>query len=964
MRVPKLILLLCVPANCLLLQCAPGSYSTGSACVSCTAGYFSYLTGSTACQACPAYTGSAIGSSACVVCSALTACRMASGASCSSCVTACAVCAAGTYSPVGDSCTQCGAGTYSTGMQATSVETCLTCDSGTTTGPTDKGLTTCASCASLGQPLPLHAGYLDTPSDPLVCSWACNAGYISVNYSEATFSSRAYTTIGYTVAEAPQIFHASKDYCCSPTLANAPGTYLVGCNRTFDGALASCPPVANGYFLMAPTPKLNRCGDWACNGGYYTNGTACLMQPACAVGYTFQRDNVTGSVVPSSTGVFVCVPCSQCQRGSEVLTPCNRTIDTVCVQCGPTSFSISGSVCLSTPPVGYIGVIMQLTAAPPFQGRPMFYSDASTLIDWSSITKGGFFINTYTKCQSIPSYQVYSGNDVPCRRSDVQTQLCQLPSCNWQCRPWNGTAGWYMLRGQCAACAYDTTCTETQYSNLAVCGPLSAPVCTPCPSLPLPNALGWINPGRLSTPYPCTPVCRNGYRLNSNGSSCIFCPSLPNNSKVIGGDCAWACSLGFRQSGASLCVPCTGVPTSCQRGTFLGYADGSQCAQCLPCTNTVANSIYTTAGVPNGPNTCRLTCNPGYFVDPAYGFDAFDNPVACGPCSRPTCVRGVSFLIGCTYTADAYCNTCSVCSIGKQILTPCSTGSDTVCTGCDPSLLPANAMWTAAECTLWACNAGFYSDGGCTACKQPSDCRISDRYGYADNIVGCGICTPCNASLLLPWQCFNGDGQCGKTYWCGYTTTSVEVTTTVTTTPIPTTTVVVPTTTAAPITTPYATLLTLTLAANASLSNLTRYIVCQPACSVRILSVTRGNVTTYYRRLLSTTVVIDIGIVSPRPAELTVLGSLNPIALVISQSFPVTNSSVLDNPLQFAVFVRSMSPAADENAVSMGIIYGAVGVYGVMMVVVIVCCYMRRGKIPAEKGAPPTTMFDQVKIND
>jgi len=893
--------------------------------------------------------------SVCVSCvNGTSSCKLASGAACPQCTSACKACVAGTYSGDGVSCVKCGPGTYSTQPLATSSDTCINCESGNTTRPTDKGLTACATCASLGQPLPIHAGYVDVPPDPLVCSWACGAGYLRVNYSEASFIARAYTVLNYSTAEAPQVFHGVNDYCCNPTLTNTPGTFLVGCNRTFDGVPAACPAIPNGYYFMptSSAPKINRCADWACNDGYYSNGTACLMQPACAAGYTFQRDAVTGLVVPSSTGAFVCVPCSRCQSGSELLVPCNRTVDTVCIKCGSASFSISGSACLSSPPLGFIGVVMQLTAVPVFQGRPAFYYDG-TPIDWSSASTT---INTFTACQPIPSYQTYSGGDVPCRRTDVQTQLCQYPSCNWQCRPWNGTAGWYMLRGQCAACAYDATCTSTQYSNLAGCGPTSAALCTPCPASTLPNAIGWINPGRLLTgPYPCTPVCKSGYKLDANQSSCIFCPNLPNNSKVTGDNCAWQCSLGFQQSGASLCVPCVGVPSSCGVGMYLGYAAGSQCARCLPCTNTVANSLYTTAGVPNGPNTCRLTCNPGYYVDPDYGLDAFGNPVACSPCSRPVCVRGSSYLVGCAYTADAYCQQCSQCPTSTQVLTPCSVGADTVCTGCDPSLLPANAAWVSSGCALWQCNSGYYQSGfECVPCRTAASCKISDRFGYAA-VQGCGVCTPCNASVLLPFQCFNGDGQCGTTYWCGFTTTTtLALVSTSTSHYAQSTSSAISTTTTPP---HYATLLTLTLAANVSLANLTQQIACQPQCSMRVLSVTRGNVTTYFRRLLAAeTVTVNVGIVSPQ--QPTVFSSLGTV--VVSQSFRVTNASVLDDPAQFIVFVQQS--AAPLDTAEYIILYTAAGAYVAAMVLLGVCCCVRRRSRVGLGSRFTSSMFLGVRI--
>ena len=205
---------------------------------------------------------------------------------------------------------------------------------------------------------------------------------------------------------------------------------------------------------------------------------------------------------------------------------------------------------------------------------------------------------------------------MPCRRIDTSpSSVCSYPTCNTQCLPWNGTMGWFRLgTGQCTPCLYDTSCCASEFSDMTTCGPNTAPKCTSCPGdLPL-NALQWVNPGHIMTNPPCDIVCRNGYVKTAN-FTCIYFPNIPANAKVTGG-CNWVCSLGFVQVGPSLCVPCTGVPTSCGAGTYLGYSDGSQCASCLPCTNLVSNAVYVSSGSDNGPNTCKVLCNPGMFIDP------------------------------------------------------------------------------------------------------------------------------------------------------------------------------------------------------------------------------------------------------------------------------------------------------------------------------------------------------------
>jgi len=922
--------------------CVPGKYTTTAAvCAACAAGTFSYFQGATACQACPQGSGSDAGATICVSCSSSATCKTGAH-SCVACSNACTACPAGQYNDGSASaCSLCAAGKYSANVQATSVDTCALCDNGYTTLPAARGQTACTSCARLNQPMPNYAYQVNPAPDVLVCSWGCNSGYIRVSYSTSSFVASSFA--GYNATQALQLFHILHDYCCDPTILSSPGMYLSGCSRSTDGVAARCPAVANGLFVMSPTPKLSGCLDFVCNEWYVSTGTACIAQPSCQANYTYQRD-ASGSIVTTG-GLFACVPCSRCMNGAGVLAPCNKTADTRCALCPPNTFSFSGSGCVNPVPLGYMGVVVQLTAMPAYQGRADVMADGVTPVQW-----GNILIYTFTPCQPIPSSSVFIGQDVPCRRLDTQQALCQLPSCNTQCRPWNGTAGWFNLRGQCSPCLYDSFCGLNEYSDMSVCGPALSPVCRPCPSIPLPNAVGWVNPGRYvqGAKYPCAVVCKDGFVLDAN-SSCVLCPSLPNNSKVKTG-CDWECSLGYTQVGPSSCVPCAGVPTACNTGYYVGYGTG-QCAYCLPCTNVVANSRYISPGVANGPNSCGLLCNPGYFADPAFGFDVFGNPVACTRCTQPQCIRGVSFAVQCAYTADAYCERCSDCPIGYTVSRACTLGANTTCVQCGG--LPAGAVWTAPGCVEWDCGPGYYrGDTECVECKKPANCSKSDSYSYVANKPGCGVCTPCNASLLLPFQCFNGDGQCGTTYWCGWTsssaaqTTSVAgITTTTTTTPSPSTPVQ-----------NYATLMTVTLSAAQSVSDFTRYVLCPQCSSVRVLSVTRGNVTTYCssggcRRLLAETIVIEVGIISQAPVAPTIDSAANPSAVSVSASHAVPDATDISSPEQFRSFIQTMESRPDQPlSSSLWILLVIAAAWIASVTLMILCCgfeYRRMLRRPA-----------------
>ena len=900
--------------------CNAGYYAISTAsCAFCMPGTFSYYAGSTACQTCPAGTGSPIGASSCVVCAApcpncMFPCRYVNGSLCPTCGSACTSCVAGTYNDGSTRrCVRCPAGTYSTLNQSVSSAACSACDAGKTTGPLDTGLTACVDCARINQTLPLNAVYY-TPDDPLVCSWTCNIGYVSVNAS-------VWPSGGsYTPSQAVQIAHVNADYCCSPTLA-AVGTYLAGCTRASDGMARPCPGIANAHYFDSLTPKLDRCGDWACNDDFYSNGTGCVQQPRCLTGFTYRRD-AQGALVPLPSGAYECTACSRCMDGSEPMAMCNSTADTRCRLCSPTQFSLNGSACGPVPP-GFQAVIVRLTSTPAYQGRPAIWYDGTPL-DWTQV-RTGFFINTLTACQPIPDDSAYTADDAPCRRMDVNPNACAGPLCRSQCRPWNGTNGWYLFR-QCVPCAYDPACQPDQFSDLSVCGGAQPPVCRPCPGPPPPNALRWINPGRwLASGPPCDFVCRDGY-VQSNGS-CIFCPNIPENAKPTVG-CNWVCSLGFYNLTATKCVPCAGVPAACSVGAYLGYGPGDQCARCLPCANLVPNSIYTSQGAPNGPNTCGVRCMLGTFVDPAYGLDFYGNPVACRVCSQPQCRAGATFLAACSLYSDAQCNVCSNCPPGFRVSKPCTVGADTQCIPC------ADAPWNATfvQGCVWQCLPGFYTLGArCAKCSQPSDCNISDSFSYAS--PGCGLCTPCDPSLLLPGQCFNGDGQCGTTDRCGLTTglptttTSQAATTTTSAAP--------PTTTPVPV---FAALVVLTLPSNASLANLTTLIACPGGCTLKVLSIRRDNNQTVYcpacRRTLGDTMVVEVAVITLAPISLLVPDA------AVTRSYPV-NATLLADEYRLSVYLRGLETPYRPPPTPWATFNGAI-----VIVVIVAClvCYAKGGE--------------------
>lgn len=658
-------------------------------------------------------------------------CLQANGNPCPNCSNACSECGMGTYGLGPVPCDNCPAGTFSSSVRMWSAESCGTCAMGTTTLPTDSGQTACMDCASANKPLPTNADSIDGPV--MQCLWACKTAFVMQSapaIDNATLQ-MIYPDFGpVSNAYLQTLYHRDNDYCCSGAVDA--GKKRIGCSRFSDGIIVDCPRPSNAeFFTESAGLKLNRCDDWRCAFGFFRVGTYCQNQPVC-IGQTYNRtDDGTYAVLPS--GSFTCSPCSKCIAGSELAVPCNRTHDTVCRLCNSTSYSIAGGTCGKTP-LGFAPIHIYYAVKPIFQGRPDSF--------WPNI------LRSYTPCapsavntRYLPMYvytTVSAGGAIP------------APVCDTECIPWTGTYGFYrsLVTAECVPCAYDPTqCQDTEYYNLALCGPVANAQCTSCPAQPAENALGWVNPRAWDPVYPCDVVCKDGFTKKDH--ACTDCPSIPNNTILTTG-CNWACRKQFFLSNGD-CIPCPPSPT-CAVGTYLGYAlDTDQCKTCSPCQSP-PNTAFTTAGQ-DGPNTCRFVCMQGHFVVDAT-FDSLGNPMECTPCSDPACSAGATFLVPCTPTNNAYCTACDVCAPGFEPIHQCTIIDNTVCASCDTP--PANTQWT-TQCA-WACADGYMQVNSTTCVKCKTLCAASERFV---SVSGCGTCVQCPA--LPEGRAFNGDGNCGTT---------------------------------------------------------------------------------------------------------------------------------------------------------------------------------------------------------
>ena len=432
-------------------------------------------------------------------------------------------------------------------------------------------------------------------------------------------------------------------------------------------------------------------------------------------------------------------------------------------------------------------------------------------------------------------------------------------------------------------------------------------------------------------------------------------------------------------------------PDECAVGFYSGFpANSNACRSCLGCT-AVSNAVFTSNGmVDQDPRSCSYRCNSGFY----------SNFGSCAPCSVKTCTSGSTFLKQCTQTSNAECVTCKQCLPGQRVERVCGSGNDTVCSACDPALLPPFASWSAAGCVSWACNPGYWLDVSiCRKCSAAGDCALGFQLVdlpqcVASSSTARGKCDACPTPPA--GQCFSGAANCGLRPCAAVTSmlrsTTTPLATTVakyTTAPSPTSsgailrasttqgkTATVASQTPPPATpTPdpiaYATVASLTIdpseaITSALLADLVRNvsrIVCLPdagQCEVSVLSITVGGVTTFCidgvcpgyskrrrrRLLLEQTTEVNVGIISKTMVS-DFSGSLKSIRSVVDikvePNAPVITTeqlAQLKDARALAAFVSEKSTVFNAVSQGLGVMVLALQVEIAFIIsgVVLCCC--------------------------
>jgi hypothetical protein len=542
---------------------------------------------------------------------------------------------------------------------------------------------------------PLHSKPNVTIDPNGTCPWVCNAGYtrqiadesIGLTDYVSNYQLMGLPTVNNILIRA--FYHRDNDACCDTSIVTA-GKYLYGCSQTSDGGAAPCDLLLTATYIHDGVPnKFDRCGDFTCRTGYYSTGDICRAQPMCGYKQTIKRD-ANGLIVTNPVdGSYTCVACSQCIPGTQSMQPCTQGNDTVCKVCPDAApYSFGGGACTESIPLGYSAVAITHQTPPAFQGRPSFQSDGVTSVSWPLI------LHTYTACALIPPERHYLPPvaATACTKDSEDIFSCVSPDCPTECKPWDGTVGWYQqYDGSCGQCVFDADqCQNYEYLDMTTCGPdtSNVPTCVQCTLEQLPeNAFQWNNPRSLNFKgkYKCDYECQAGFLKYNN--TCLNCPPIPEHTVITNG-CDWECVQGYTRNKTS-CVPCP-PPTSCPFGSFVDFTNStSQCPTCQACDGS---GLYQNTAF-NSRTNCSYTCKSGYYT-PA-GTDPTTNfPLGpCIQCTQRICEEG-SYPTTCTITENSQCVSCDVCSIGYKQTAACTPQSKTVCQPCDPSLKPKNAEWT------------------------------------------------------------------------------------------------------------------------------------------------------------------------------------------------------------------------------------------------------------------------------
>jgi hypothetical protein len=233
--------------------------------------------------------------------------------------------------------------------------------------------------------------------------------------------------------------------------------------------------------------------------------------------------------------------------------------------------------------------------------------------------------------------------------------------------------------------------------------------------------------------------------------------------------CSWECDVHYEDyMNNGTCLFCE-TPT-CDVDEY--FAD---CGTCGKCVNLPNNAVWETGGSIRGDNSsCAFVCNSSH-----YQTSDESGTVICAACVQQNCSVGNEYLVECTTNQNAFCVSCSVCSIGLYENSSCTLADDRTCLHCEVEL-PNGGFWSneiedecAFECfipliknTLTStcimcdpqCEVGTYSLTTCDITTNFTGCRLCSIPPYSVAI---------SSGVLYDKTC---DWECLSSYYYDYNT--------------------------------------------------------------------------------------------------------------------------------------------------------------------------------------------------
>jgi hypothetical protein len=559
------------------IVCPTGKYTDlqgQSICTSCTAGYSASTLGSTVCSICSVGLYSSSASSACISCVAGKYSNLQGQSTCTACTSGFAATTTGS-----SVCSMCTGGFYSS---SSSSSVCLSCGLGSYS---DIGSTVCSACA---------AGKYSSLTSQSTCT-NCTGGYSSNSGSSrcSTCSSGSYSSAGGLCIQCVAgSYSAVASSACLPCTA---GTYssIVGssiCTLCNVGKYieqtnqSSCSNCTSGFSSISGSTVCSKCSPGLfsvtggvcteCIGGFFSSsGTSCCL--SCVAG-TYSNDG-SSSCITCPAGMYNLdtnqSDCSTCIAGYA-----SNGGNNPCYQCSNGLYSLNGSSTCSTCLSGFHSSKGSSSCAKCSSGRYNIQDGASTCIDCvpgtvsmggnmsCSVCVGGKYNSDFhqSSCKECEEGKYSIGNAVSCSVCPFGTFSLQASSICTLCTP-----GKYSVTSS-SSCS---ECTKGTFGPLQ--GSSSCESCIGSTT----RIAGAISESDCS-------ICISGYYGSPPVSKCTPCPNVPGLNCDSGGELPFVQTGYFRTTNISAyaCVPSsacayTGNMSVTTCGT--GYT-GFICSQCIP----------------------------------------------------------------------------------------------------------------------------------------------------------------------------------------------------------------------------------------------------------------------------------------------------------------------------------------------------------------------------------------------